>query len=288
MAGDYYPFFEPSRRRRADGIRARSQRGRIGETWWSTRFIAVLESFNMGARLTRGRSYARTGQVMDLSVGKGVVEATVQGSRARPYRVSIRIKPLPERDWVRVENAMAARALFMAKLLAGEMPDEIEEAFAGTKLSVFPASRRSLVTDCTCPDWGNPCKHVAAVYYILAERFDEDPFLIFAWRGRTKEELIGNLRARRSRTGRASRGKRNHPLTDEPSSVTLSQSMDSFWQLGADLSELQLDPTAGGAADALLLELGPLPREAGGSELSSLLGPAYKKMAEKAEKQASR
>ncbi|MHB8263138.1 MAG: SWIM zinc finger family protein [Acidimicrobiales bacterium] len=188
---EWYP--PPSRPRPADGLRARSQRGAIGESWWSKRFIDVLESFHMDTRLTRGRAYARAGQVLGVEVVSGEVTSRVQGSRAKPYTVSIRLLPLSGKDWVKVEQAMEERAVFLAKLLAGDMPHDIEEVFSACRLSLFPESLRDLTTDCSCPDWANPCKHIAATFYLLAETFDEDPFLIFQWRGRTKQELLSRL-----------------------------------------------------------------------------------------------
>ena len=188
---EWYP--PPSKPRPADGLRARSKRGAIGDTWWSKRFIDVLESFHMGTRLTRGRSYARSGQVLELEVASGEVTSSVQGSRVKPYKVSIRLLPLSEKDWTMVEQAMEERAVFLAKLLAGDMPHDIEEVFSTCRLSLFPESLRDLSTDCSCPDWANPCKHIAATFYLLAEAFDGDPFLIFQWRGRTKQELLSRL-----------------------------------------------------------------------------------------------
>jgi len=285
MGTGYYPFYQPTRRRPADGIRARSQRGAIGETWWSQRFIGVLESFNMGGRLTRGRSYARSGQVLELAVGPGEVKALVQGSRAKPYRVRIEVKTLGRKDWRRVEGAMAASALFIAKLLAGEMPADVEEAFEGCNLSLFPASKRELRTECTCPDWENPCKHIAAAFYILAEQFDEDPFLILAWRGRKKEELLGQLRSRR-RPVRTERGPReSQPALKD--SVDLANCLDSYWALRSDLSELHLDPCAAGRPGSLLVELGAPPEEAGGAHLEAALANAYVAMARAALERAS-
>src|SRR3990172_5012890 len=152
-----------------DGLRAKSKRGPIGETWWSQRFTAVLEDFHEGPRLARGRAYARRGQVIDMDVEAGEVSARVQGSRARPYTVSIGVTVLDDADWARVVEAMASQAVFLARLLAGEMPREIGDAFAATGLSLFPATADDLRTDCSCPDWENPCKHIAAVYYLLAE-----------------------------------------------------------------------------------------------------------------------
>ena len=122
------------------GLQARSQRGAIGDTWWSQRFISLLESVGIGGRLQRGKRYARTGQVISMDVAAGQVTASVQGSRAKPYKVFIVTKVLSDREWNAAEDVMASSAVFMAKLLAGEMPEEIEEAFAGSSGPLFPES----------------------------------------------------------------------------------------------------------------------------------------------------
>src|SRR3954454_913310 len=187
----YREFFQPSRPRKAKGgIKAQSKKGSFGTSWWAKRWIAVLESFNIGARLNRGRSYARKGQVMNVEVGEGTVKAKVQGSSSRPYRITIEIKALSASDWAKLAQALSTEAVFAAKLLAGEMPQEIEQVFTRSGLSLFPAKLRDLETDCSCPDWSNPCKHIAAVYYLLGEEFDRDPFLLFRLRGMSREELI--------------------------------------------------------------------------------------------------
>ncbi len=199
MASYWHRFPQRRPRRQAtDGIKAKSRRGRIGESWWSERFIAALEALTDAARLGRGRSYARTGQVMDLDVAPGLVTARVQGSRRTPYRVRIAVRPLTEPQWRRVEEAMAGQAIFLAALLAGEMPRDIEDAFAAAGLSLFPTDARDLDSECSCPDWANPCKHIAATAYILGEAFDEDPFLMFTLRGRDRETLLEHLRERRA------------------------------------------------------------------------------------------
>jgi uncharacterized Zn finger protein len=288
MGWDDWDFwrYKPTKRRTAKrGIKAKSQRGKIGETWWSGRFISILESFDIGARLSRGRSYARSGQVMDLEIEKGLVKAKVQGSRPKPYKVEIEIGPLPDKDWKRVEEAMAEQAIFMAKLLAGEMPREIEEAFSACKLTLFPASRRDMKTECSCPDWSNPCKHIAAVYYILAEKFDEDPFLIFAWRGRTKEQLIEQLRALRGSTAAGEKPAfEQEPLVPEEEVVPLADCLSNFWGIGSEFSELHIRPQAAEVPDALLRQLGPAPVEIGDKNLAGLLEPAYKTMVAEAER----
>jgi uncharacterized Zn finger protein len=189
---DWYP--PPSVPRKAKGgIKARNKRGAFAATWWGERWIAVLESFNLGARLGRGRSYARKGQVVDLEIDAGKVTARVQGSRARPYSVSIAIKPIADAKWRKLAGSASENMAMSAKLLAGEMPPGIEEAFAAAGAPLFPAKVGDLKTDCSCPDWSNPCKHIAAVYYLLAEEFDRDPFLLFRLRGMERETFVAAL-----------------------------------------------------------------------------------------------
>lgn len=180
------------------GIKARSKRGAIAQTWWSERFIGVLESFGMGSRLSRGRNYARRGQVLALTIAPGTVYASVQGSRRQPYEVRIGFPAFGKADWMKLGEALAADAWYAAQLLAGEMPTDIEDLFASIGLSLFPDSARDLSMDCSCPDWSVPCKHIAAAFYLLAEEFDQDPFRILAWRGRGREPLLAALAAARS------------------------------------------------------------------------------------------
>ena len=265
------------------GIAARSKRGAIGEAWWSARFVAVLESFAIGSRLQRGRSYARAGRVLDLKVKPGLVSARVQGSRRDPYEVRIGVKTLSAGAWSRLERALAAQALYAARLLAGEMPREIEEAFATLDLSLFPATAEELDADCTCPDFANPCKHIAATFYILAEAFDADPFLIFAWRGRTRERLIANLRALR---GAAAGGAEDVAPPDDRRGEDvppLADSLADFWRIDAAFGGLHVAPHASDTPDALLRQLGPAPPDVGGQQLFERLASAYHAMAAGAE-----
>lgn len=173
------------------GLAVRSKRGKIGEQWWSRRFVDVLEEVCDPGRLTRGRAYARKGQVIDFSLMPGRIQARVQGSRPQPYQVKITISHFDEAQWSRVIEQLAARALYRAALLAGEMPHEIVDLFTDLGLPLFPSE---LDIDCSCPDWGVPCKHGSAVLYVLAEAFDDDPFLVLAWRGRARDELLDALR----------------------------------------------------------------------------------------------
>ena len=274
----FWGYYEPARPKPVkDGIKTKSQRGQIGETWWSKRWIGVLESFGMGARLGRGRSYARMGQVISIDVQKGAVAAKVQGTRAKPYSIKIELKPLSEKDWNKVTDAMASQAVFAARLLSGEMPRNIEEAFGEAKISLFPTSVKDLITDCSCPDWANPCKHIAAVYYLMAERFDEDPFLIFKLRGRTKEELIGILREKRSQT--LPEADVTSPIeadfSQREAAVPLEKCLDTFWQAGAALDSFTVNPTLPEVENAILKRLGNAPFTVGKQNVASLLAKAY-------------
>src|SRR5262245_6000466 len=149
-----YPRRKP-RRAAKGGIKAQSKRGQFGTTWWAKRWIAVLESFNIGARLSRGRSYARSGQVLNIDVGKGKVTARVQGSQSKPYNVTIAVKELSAAEWKKLLTALSKQALFTAKLLAGEMPQDIETLFTKAGLSLFPSKMGDLTMDCSCPDYSN-------------------------------------------------------------------------------------------------------------------------------------
>jgi uncharacterized Zn finger protein len=202
----YYSDFEPTRPIETEhGIQARSQRGQFAKNWWAMRWIGAMERLVDPGRLTRGRSYARKGQVLSIEEkGKGI-EAWVQGSRPKPYKVTIRTEHLDERVWENLIDTLAGQALYAAQLLAGEMPADIEQAFEQAGASLFPARPGDLTTHCSCPDYANPCKHVAATHYILGERFDEDPFLLFrmraAARSRSWQVCASDVQVERVKTG---------------------------------------------------------------------------------------
>jgi uncharacterized Zn finger protein len=176
----------------------------IGGTWWGERWVSALMRFGSQyvARLARGTTYAKQGRVHDLKVAKNVVTAHVTGSRPDPYRVTLALRPLSTGTWAQAIEAMAGKARFAAELLAGQMPREIDEAFAAARTSLFPLRRQDLKTRCSCPDAANPCKHIAALHLVLAEAFDRDPFLLFELRGRSKDAVLSALRELRSGTAR--------------------------------------------------------------------------------------
>ena len=226
----WYYDFKPTKPIETDkGIKAKSKRGDFVKNWWATRWIAAMEQVMDRGRLQRGRTYARKGQVLALEESKGEIQAKVQGSQRKPYKVTISLTPLSEKAWEKVIAALAERPYFVAQLLAGEMPQEIEEAFQAVKLDLFPG-RRELKQNCNCPDWADVCKHLAAVHYILAERFDEDPFLLFRLRGKTQDEVLAALG-----NGLAAGVETAVPPQYKPA-PPLSESVNSFWQTGSELA----------------------------------------------------
>lgn len=176
---------------------------KLGATWWGQRWIEGLERFSREYlnRLGRGRTYARAGRVHDLRFGSGEVRARVTGSSTTPYQVVLRLEPFAAAIWETAIQAMSTRASFAAELLAGRMPENIDAVFRAHKCSLFPRSSQDLQTDCSCLDWANPCKHVAALHYVLGEALDKDPFLLFELRGRSKAQVLQSLSRLRSGLG---------------------------------------------------------------------------------------
>jgi uncharacterized Zn finger protein len=169
-----------------------------GREWWAQRWIDILESFGWVRRLARARIYAREGNVLSIEFRGPKVFAFVQGTAPEPYRVTLSLDPFTDEQWQYVIESMAEQAIFSAKLLAGEMPQNIEEVFTANGLSLFPFTKFDIHSKCSCPDPANPCKHIGAVYYLLGDRFSEDPFVLFQLRGRTKDQIIEALRRIRS------------------------------------------------------------------------------------------
>ena len=166
--------------------------------WWVERWLELLDSYRFKKRLERARSYAREGHVLSIEFENAQVLATVQGSEVEPYQVSLKLDPFNDEDWHYVITTLAEKAIYSAQLLAGQMPESIEKVFIKNGLNLFPFNLSDIRSYCSCPDKANPCKHIGAIYYQLADRFSEDPFVIFQLRGRTKSQILAELRQLRS------------------------------------------------------------------------------------------
>lgn len=262
---------KPSEPREArGGIKARSEAGEFGMNWWAKRWIRAMERLVPAARLQRGQSYARSGQVLSLDEISGGVSAKVQGSRARPYKVTITVTPLNNETWEKVLDVLSDQAIFAAQLLAGQMPSNIEDAFSNAGTSLFPTQRGDLTSECSCPDWANPCKHIAATHYILGDRFDEDPFLLFRMRGRSQQEILDGLEKRRG----VHAAEVLEEVEEEVAAETLDARISDFWEAGVGLKDFNVNIVPPKIEYPLLKRLGQ-PDFTSRYPLEEMLGPAY-------------
>jgi uncharacterized Zn finger protein len=269
-----YEYYKPAKPKKVkDGIRLESTK--IGATWWSKKWISLLESFGWSNRLSRGRSYARRGQVVDVTIKSGIITAKVQGTSSTPYEVVISIPPFTTAQWKKIFKELDTQAMYTAKLLASEMPSDIEEVFTRAQVSLFPKSKRDMKTKCSCPDSANPCKHIAAVYYVIGEEFDRDPFLIFHLRGRSKDQILEALSHQRQekslKAGKkeSPKKKKNDPsakrkrtiqedtLKKDVSPCDKEVSVDGFWEVDERFNTFSVSFQPPYVPIALLRRLGP-------------------------------
>jgi uncharacterized Zn finger protein len=186
-----------------------ARRAEAGQTWWGRAWVEALEQRGRldPNRLPRGRDYARGGSVGQLVLAPGEVRAQVQGRKTAPYDVRIRVRRFADDEWDRVLAAISAQLGHAAAMLDGELPPEVAADVAAVGLDLLPAAGE-VGPRCTCPDDADPCKHSAAVCYLVADALDADPFAVLLLRGRTRGEVLAGLRARRrdARTGSTAAG----------------------------------------------------------------------------------
>lgn len=259
---------------------------KAGTTWWGQRWLGALREVLRGqpGRLERGKTYARAGRTHDLRVESGKITALVTGSRRTPYEVRMELSPIESSVWDAAIAAMAKKAQFSAELLAGQMPVEIDEVFLPLGASLFPRERAELKTECSCPDWGDPCKHVAATHYVLGEALDRDPFLLFELRGRAKDAVLAALRRARVATA---------PLDEAPAAeaaapkVTLSNLAPADYDKPrAPLPALQFSFDEPFEHGALLQQLGAPPSWSGEQSPAEALAPVVRAAADNARRLA--
>ncbi|HEX7135348.1 MAG TPA: SWIM zinc finger family protein [Iamia sp.] len=195
---------------------------RFGHSWWGQAWTRALETRARlePNRLPRGRTYARHDRVRGLTVHPGEITAFVQGNRLAPYRVAVGIRRFTDDEWDAAVAAIAGRAAHAAALLDGEIDPAViaDCAAAGADLLPGPGELRPR---CSCPDWADPCKHAAAVAYLVADVLDDDPFALFLLRGRERDDLLAAVRAQRRGTGEAAPGDVSDPTVwpDDPGEV---------------------------------------------------------------------
>ena len=173
----------------------------FSRTWWGQKFIEAMENLTDSGRLSRGRSYARGKKVKSFSIKDGIVSAQVRGS-VNPYFgvyeeplyiTTLEFQPISATKWSAAIALIASKASLISRLLLNEIPDNIEDTFKQLNLTLLPGSRKDFRSSCSCPDWSNPCKHIAGVYYLVAAELDQNPFLLFELRGLSKDNLMKEL-----------------------------------------------------------------------------------------------
>jgi uncharacterized Zn finger protein len=275
---EYYWYKKPASsapRAVAGGIKAQNKRGAFGQKWWGKQWITTLESFDIGERVTRGKSYARKGQVTDLVItAKKGVAAKVQGSRVRPYKVFITLTPYSKAQKELLAQKLTSKPIYIAQLLSGEMPENLERVLKIAGLSLFPGKYNDLTTTCSCPDYSNPCKHIAAVFYLMAEAFDQDPFLLFTLRGIEKEEFLKNIGY-----------KRQTAIGDELPAIPepLPTEHGAFWQYSPSPDPVCIHKTPAGNA-TMVKRLGSIPYWRSSKNFMSAMETTYSQTSLLAEK----
>jgi uncharacterized Zn finger protein len=193
--------------------------------------------------------------VLDIQVEPGGITARVQGSRETPYEVTVEIDPLTAEERHTVVRELAERTRLAASLLAGEMPRDLEDAFRVAGVPLFPEGQEDLATDCSCPDWSNPCKHIAAVFYLVAEELDGNPFLLLRLRGLARADLVeGTGDGVEAEEGEAADGeagsRRRAALPSDP---------ELFWSGAAEPGDEHSPPPGEGTTAVHLRALGRIP-----------------------------
>jgi uncharacterized Zn finger protein len=182
------------------------------QPWWVLQWMELINGYRYKKRLERAWEYVRSGNVLSIRFEGRRVHARVQGSERDPYKVKLWLDVLSDEDWGYVLEALSQKTRWSAQLLAGVMPEDIERAFAASGRRLFPFKLQEVRSECSCADKANPCKHVSAVFYLMGDRFSEDPFVLFQLRGRTRSQLLAELAARRREGVELPAEQAPHPL----------------------------------------------------------------------------
>lgn len=228
----------------------------MSQEWWSQQWLDLLDKYRFKKRLERARNYAREGNVLKIEFKDQKVLAQVQGTQIEPYTVSLWLDIFSDEEWNYIITTLSQRAIFSAKLLAGEMPQDIEDVFAANGLRLFPFSLENVHSECSCPDQANPCKHIAAVYYMLGDRFGEDPFVLFQLRGKSAEQIINSLRQLRGQSQDEINVATSEEITikSNPNSLKL----DQFWNYSQQLDSALVVITPPPSSETVLDILGAI------------------------------
>lgn len=243
------------------GIRAQNLRGAAGRNWWSRKWLDAVEHFGIGARLGRGRHYAVSGQITGFTVKPGEMAAVVQGGEKEPYRAVIGVRLAEPEQRQAVLDEIAESPVLLGRLLIHDLPDEIDEIYQKhTGKSLFPDGRTAYRSRCTCRDWANPCKHLAAMYLLFGDIFTRDPAKLLELHGIVIDSLFPTV------------SKNSLPVKgDETCVVPLSSKYQGFAQFGA--------VDSGGVIAPLLMRLTAPPCWRGTERFNEVMHAVYTRAA---------
>ncbi|NOZ72133.1 MAG: hypothetical protein GXP38_09500 [Chloroflexi bacterium] len=245
---------------------------------WADAWIDALAQFSHPGRMRRGRQFANRKHIAQFVVRPGEVLAQVKEGNA-VYDVHLEVEQLDDETWDKILSILASRAIFSARLLAGEMPKEVVHVFDEVNAPLFPRAEE-LHASCTCVDWQVPCKHLAGLYYWLADRFEEDPFLLFQLRGRSKDDVLTALRSHHL----ASQEAETERHEEEFPTPTLLESLNTFWDIGESIEAVSFNIKTPSITVPHLRRLGaPTFTQL---DLINLLSPIYQQVTEVARKWA--
>ncbi|BCJ46783.1 hypothetical protein GCM10010168_36950 [Actinoplanes ianthinogenes] len=257
-------------------------------------FLGMFESLRMGSTFSRGRRDERAGHVRSLTISSSLAVAQVRGpDDPTAFRARIAVRAFGAADWARIESKLVKEAGYLAGLLDGRMPPGIEGVFAESGLTLLPLSLDEVAMDCTCERWPMPCVHLAATCYALARAFETDPFEVFAWRGRHRDELLMRLRRLREATAVDDAGSPQGGFAGAAKTTTEAESSggpdvppidlddpDSFWGTFLDLGESPDQAVSGGRSDALLDQLDPPRLTHHGRPINEVLRVAFRSLSD--------
>ncbi|MDP3666928.1 MAG: DEAD/DEAH box helicase [Sediminibacterium sp.] len=150
-----------------------------GRTWWGQQWLKSLDRIDFTNRLPRGKNYAKKGMVASISIHENSIQAKVKGSRPKPYDINIIVPPFFDEEKKFFIDAIKKDPLLLSQLLNRQLPEELLTLAGNRQIKIFPQSWQDIKLNCSCPDWAVPCKHLAAVIYIIAKEIDQNPFLVF-------------------------------------------------------------------------------------------------------------
>jgi uncharacterized Zn finger protein len=253
-------------------------RSASGESWWARQWLSMLDTVGPESRgiLNRGRAAARTGDVRRAEVKPGLLSGTVSSSFGLAYGVRIGVPVLGDRTWARVIAALTSKAAYAARLLAGELPTEIEDLFAKEGASLFPRGLWELETTCGCLAAGALCKHAAALHYFFGANLHTQPFVLLALRGRTQQQIVAAIRTQWSASAASETVLiEADGAEDEADPAFAPLRVERFFEPGAALDELAAIGTPPQSTAALLQRLGPPPFATEREDMLTPLGRAY-------------